>query len=450
MSGAPVIAVKGLEHCYGAGELLRQILFDVNVSIGAGEIVIMTGPSGSGKTTLLSLMGALRSVQGGSLRVLGSELRGASPGSLVALRREIGFIFQAHNLLPALTAQQNVEMALAHQPGWTRSAAGVRAKEMLEAVGLGDRVHHLPATLSGGQRQRVAVARALAPSPRLILADEPTAALDKTSGREVVNLLTDLARSGGIPLLIVTHDNRILDVADRLLSLEEGRLASLSQSFLTTSRNTMAALMRYDRRDDLLEQVRPLPAHDFAALLQRLSDQMLDLLDAVELLDDNSLQGFLGNLLEVFGVKISQILDADRGTLFLLDEVEAALWSLATLGDEGKPVEIRLPVGTGIAGRVAATGETMNVPDAYAEPAFHKEVDLRTGYRTRTLLCVPLRNRAGRVFAVIQLINKKNGGPFTSGDERSLLALGTEFTPLLETWNTIRKRPRPEKRFGAP
>src|SRR5205085_5426023 len=186
-------------------------------------IVIITGPSGSGKTTVLTLAGALRSVQQGNMKVLGQELNGASTRTLVRIRENIGFIFQAHNLLECLTARQNVQMALGMGPA-SGAGARTRAADMLQAVGLGDRIEHYPSQLSGGQRQRVAVARALVRAPKIVLADEPTAALDKQSGREVIDLMRALARDAGTTIMLVTHDNRILDVADRILHLEDGRL----------------------------------------------------------------------------------------------------------------------------------------------------------------------------------------------------------------------------------
>jgi putative ABC transport system ATP-binding protein len=440
MSIAPIIESIGLSHHFGTGELRKQILFEVNVSVQAGEIVIMTGPSGSGKTTLLTLLGGLRAVQDGDLRVLGSQLRHARPRELEALRRQIGFIFQAHNLLPALTAQENVEMALAHQPGWTAKAARARAAEMLSAVGLDQRMHHLPRALSGGQRQRVAIARALAANPRLILADEPTAALDKKSGREVVELLRTLAKQQGIPILIVTHDSRILDVADRLVSLEEGRLSTFANSFMLNTQNTVNSLMQAGDKQELMRQVGVLPAHDFADLLQRLSDQLTGLVNAMEMLKHDNLENFLCNLLEVVGAKISLLLGADRGSLFLVDKGRGELWSLTTVGVEGAPLEIRFPMGKGIAGRVAETGRSMHVPDAYAEPLFNREVDSRTGYRTRNILCLPLRNRAGDVFAVVQMINKFNGAAFNADDEKRFGELSAGLTALLEAWQIVRQR----------
>ncbi len=219
-----VIEIKGLGHWFGKGELRRQILFDVDLSIAPGEIVILTGPSGSGKTTLLTLIGALRAVEGGSLRLFGHELNGASDKDRVAVRRRIGFIFQQHNLLKFLSARQNVEMTLELDPIIDAAERKRRATAMLTKVGLGERLDHVPAKLSGGQKQRVAVARALVGNPDLVLADEPTASLDKVTGHEVASLIERLARERGAPILLVTHDPRILGIADRIVAMEDGRI----------------------------------------------------------------------------------------------------------------------------------------------------------------------------------------------------------------------------------
>jgi putative ABC transport system ATP-binding protein len=220
----PAIAVRNLTHRYGEGDLAKAVLQDVDVTIARGELVLLTGPSGSGKTTLLTLIGALRAVQEGSCQVLGTELADADERGRVRLRRRIGFIFQLHNLLGFLNARQNVAMALELDASLSERQRLERADAMLAAVGLAEKTHVHPAQLSGGQRQRVAIARALVHEPGLILADEPTAALDGKTGGEAVRLLRRLAKEKGTTILLVTHDPRILDIADRVIALEDGRV----------------------------------------------------------------------------------------------------------------------------------------------------------------------------------------------------------------------------------
>jgi putative ABC transport system ATP-binding protein len=222
----PVISGEGINFSFGQGELRKQILFDIQFQIQPGEVVLLMGPSGSGKTTLLTLIAGLRTLQEGRLDVLGNSLAGASRTELLALRRKIGFIFQAHNLLPYLTALQNVQMMFDLHPEVTPSEGRDRAIRILQQVGLGDRMQYYISKLSGGQRQRVAVARALVCNPEIVLADEPTAALDGTSGREVVNLLQTLAREQQRPILMVTHDARVVDIADRIIIMQDGRLTN--------------------------------------------------------------------------------------------------------------------------------------------------------------------------------------------------------------------------------
>ncbi|NCR52602.1 MAG: ATP-binding cassette domain-containing protein [Microcystis aeruginosa L211-07] len=219
-----VIDIQNLNHYFGQGTLKKQVLFQINLKITEGEIVILTGPSGSGKTTLLSLIGGLRSVQEGSLQHFEKELRGTSEEQLVQTRRQIGYIFQAHNLLPFLTARQNVQMSIELQEHLGGRQTEERAALILEEVGLGHRIDYYPDSLSGGQKQRVAIARALAGNPPLVLADEPTAALDSKTGRDVVNLMQRLAKEQRRTIVLVTHDNRILDIADRIVHMEDGRL----------------------------------------------------------------------------------------------------------------------------------------------------------------------------------------------------------------------------------
>jgi putative ABC transport system ATP-binding protein len=220
-----VIRVKDLNHYFGEGETRKQVLFHNCLDIQRGEIIIMTGPSGSGKTTLLTLIGTLRRVQEGSLNLLGKELLGISRPEMTQLRKQIGFIFQAHNLFESLSAFQNVNMA-AELVGLDRAEAQDRIEKLLTRLDLGKRIHYKPHSLSGGQRQRVAVARGLVHRPRVVLADEPTAALDKVTGREVVTLFQELAKEQGCTIIMVTHDNRILDVADRIVNMVDGCIHS--------------------------------------------------------------------------------------------------------------------------------------------------------------------------------------------------------------------------------
>ena len=223
----PLVEIRNLNHWFGDGDQRKQVLRSINLSVQPGEITILLGPSGSGKTTLLTMVGGLRSAQDGSLRIFNEELRKTSTTNLTKLRRKVGFIFQAHNLMPYLNAQQNVRLGLEVVPDWLDKGQMVmneRCNEVLRQVGLGERINYFPAKLSGGQKQRVAIARALAASPQLLLADEPTAALDKDSGRDVVDLFRNLAREHGTAIVMVTHDNKILDIADRIVKLEQGSL----------------------------------------------------------------------------------------------------------------------------------------------------------------------------------------------------------------------------------
>jgi putative ABC transport system ATP-binding protein len=224
---AALITVEHLHHAFTEAGIAKPVLRDISLSVRPGEIVILTGPSGSGKTTLLTMLGGLRAAQSGSLRILGAELLNAEAATLTRLRRQVGFIFQAHNLLPYLNALENVRVGLEVHPSWLergRAAMDRQGAALLERVGLAERAQYYPEKLSGGQKQRVAIARALAPEPRLLLADEPTAALDKESGRMAVELFRQLADAQQAAIVMVTHDNKVLDIADRVVQLEEGRL----------------------------------------------------------------------------------------------------------------------------------------------------------------------------------------------------------------------------------
>jgi len=221
----PVIEIRDLSHTYGGGGHRQQVLHDLNVTIREGELVILTGKSGCGKSTLLTLIGALRGVQTGSLRVVDNELHGAGRSQLEAVRRHIGFIFQAHHLFESLTAYQNVKMAM-EQFGYSQPQMQERIEYLLNAVDLGHAMHKKSAALSGGEKQRVAVARGLAHRPRIVLADEPTAALDDRRTMKVLDLFEELARTEGTAILVVTHDHDILKRASRRISLRNGRIAT--------------------------------------------------------------------------------------------------------------------------------------------------------------------------------------------------------------------------------
>jgi putative ABC transport system ATP-binding protein len=222
--GPVAVAVRGLQHWFGEAEARKQALFDIDLNIHAGELTVLMGASGSGKTTLLTLVGCLRSLQQGSAQLLGQELLGADEATLVRTRRRLGFIFQAHNLHDSLTALQNVRLGLAVHGGRADREWEPASTHLLTMLGLGERLHYLPSRLSGGQKQRVAIARALVGNPQVVLADEPTAALDRESALQVVQLLKALARERGTTVLMVTHDSKVLDLADRIVTMEQGRI----------------------------------------------------------------------------------------------------------------------------------------------------------------------------------------------------------------------------------
>ena len=218
------VNINNLSHFYGKDENKKQVLNNVNFFIERGELVLLKGPSGCGKTTLLTLIGALRTCQSGNLKVLNNQLNGASRKTRQNLRRNIGMIFQGHNLLRCLTAEQNVQMGADLLRNLTYLQRREIARNWLSAVGLEEHNRKLPSGLSGGQKQRVAIARALSANPKLLLADEPTSALDSVTGREIVFLLKKLAKEQNCSVLMVTHDPRISDMADRILNMEDGKI----------------------------------------------------------------------------------------------------------------------------------------------------------------------------------------------------------------------------------
>ena len=430
MTANAPISINGLNHTFGKGALRKQILFDITTEIPQGEIVIVTGPSGSGKTTLLTLIGALRSAQEGSVRVLGQELCGARPGTLEKVRKQIGFIFQQHNLLGALSAVQNVELGARVTGRIGRPELRKRAADMLEAVGLDDRVHHHPEQLSGGQRQRVAIARALVGEPAMLLADEPTASLDKQSGREVVDRMKFLAREHGTTILLVTHDNRILDIADRIVHLEDGRLSTFTDSVIANNRHMMKMLADNRKKQSIETLVEGLDEPGFNQLLSEITEESKRFLEATALANDIAFKGMLARGLSAFTHKLSQLLNAERSSLFLVED-DTLLLKVARNLDAGE--EIRIPIGTGIAGAAAQSGKTINIPDAYADSRFNPDVDRKTGFRTRSILSLPIKNQQGEVFAVAQLLNRKDGQPFDQDDVNRFASFIESIGVIFET-----------------
>jgi putative ABC transport system ATP-binding protein len=439
-----VIVFEAVRHSFGAGALSKRVLHDVSAEFLRGEIVILTGPSGSGKTTMLTLAGALRTVQEGSVRIFDQELSGASPEQRVAIRRRIGYIFQAHNLLESLSASQNVQLALAlTQPQLTPHDGRAAAVTMLTAVGLGGKVDHFPAQLSGGQKQRVAIARALVGKPQIILADEPTSALDRTSGREVVDLLHSLARQQGCAILLVTHDNRILDIADRILTLEDGNLSSFAKGVAENASHMLGGLSRLTRRGDLLRFVEQMNDEQFVSMLNESTAELEELLQVIENASQQVSESMLDQVLLAATRKIAQLEQADRCTLFLIDPTNGLLRSKVAQGPGEQPIDIVVPLSEGIAGYVARTGETLNIPDAYANPLFNRSVDKATGYHTQHLLCMPMLDPTGHIFGVVQLLNKTTGEPFDAQDEKRFRDFVPRIGVILQTWMRLSRGASP-------
>ncbi len=428
MNAAPII-IEGLNHYYGEGELRRQILFDIDAQIRAGEIVLLTGPSGSGKTTLLTLIGALRTAQQGSLRILGHELMGAGERTLTEVRKRIGYIFQAHNLLGALTATQNVQMALQIQPALAPGQYRQIAAETLAAVGLKDKMHSHPSALSGGERQRVAIARALAGRPDIILADEPTASLDKRTGREIVELLRQLAREQSVTVILVTHDNRILDIADRILTLEDGRLSSLMNRVSTDTHHMLQLLLQDIQKGHFVEHVADMPPGQFIHLLERVTRETQALLSIVNVIQGQTFVGMIRQVVDAAAQKVVDIMKAERAVLFFVDPDNDELWAWNVDADQ-QSHEHRLPREGGILNQVVKTGSSIRLDRVAEDPRYLSAVD---GEAIATLLATPVRDSSGNVFAVVVLLNKKDGC-FNEQDEQQLDRFTKSAGLILESW----------------
>jgi putative ABC transport system ATP-binding protein len=224
----PVVRCRGLTKHYGEGDAAVAALRGVDLDVQAGELLMLVGPSGCGKTTLVSIITAILDPDGGSCEVLGKDMLAMDMDARARFRGDnIGFVFQAFNLLPALSAVDNVAVPLLIQRIERRDAER-RSRTVLEEVGLADRADTLPSKLSGGQQQRVAIGRALVHGPALIVCDEPTSSLDATAGHQMMELLRDVARTPERALIVVTHDNRIFDFADRIAHMEDGRIVDIT------------------------------------------------------------------------------------------------------------------------------------------------------------------------------------------------------------------------------
>jgi putative ABC transport system ATP-binding protein len=279
----------------------------------------------------------------------------------------------------------------------------------------------------------VAIARALVRHPKIILADEPTAALDKTTGREVVELIHQLAKEQGCAILLVTHDNRILDLADRILTLEDGRITSFVAGLVANTGQLLTAFAKLQRKGDLVRHVGSMSGKQFLAALDQMTAEFEQFLTTMDLANEDAVQALLDQILEAVVLKIRELLDADRGTIFLVDHAQGQLRSKIAEGGGSAPLEIKLPITSGIAGHVARTGHTRNISDPYSDPDFNPEVDRRTGYRTESILCMPIFDRNKQVLAVAQLLNKRGGQAFSAEDEQSFSDFALPLGLILES-----------------
>ncbi len=227
--GRPVaVRCRSVTKTYGSGQSAVRALRGIDIDVHTGELLMLVGPSGCGKTTLISVIAGVLDRDGGECTVLGEDFNKMRSDAKTAFRgRNVGFVFQAFNLIPTLTIAENVSVPLLIN-GHKRNSAVEQAKSMLSQVGLGTRVNDYPNRLSGGQQQRVAIARALVHKPKLLVCDEPTSALDHVTGQKVMELLRDVASSNDLSLVVVTHDQRIFEFADRIAEMDDGHIEQIS------------------------------------------------------------------------------------------------------------------------------------------------------------------------------------------------------------------------------
>jgi putative ABC transport system ATP-binding protein len=433
MASEPILSLKNVSHFFGEGELRRQVLFDVSAHVLPGEIVLLTGPSGSGKTTLLTLAGGLRTLEQGSIQVFGHELKEASKAELVELRREIGFVFQSHNLLESQTAIQNVELSLGAWQDLPKAEKHELCRKALDTVGLGAHINNYPEHLSGGQKQRVAIARALVRKPRIILADEPTASLDRKSGREVVELMRQLARHQQCSILMVTHDNRILDIADRILSLEDGRIASFAAGLTANAGALLSAFKQLQGKGNLVDYVRELSAKQFLEMVQEMTHEFEQFLKTLELGNREALEALIDEILEAVMLKVQQMLGARHASMFIVDAERNVLYSRIAKTVDGQRRLVEVPLGDGLAGHVARSGQGINLFELAASPFFETVFGAEDEFRENRLLCMPILDRRNSVLAVLQMVKRPEDPEFTEDDEKNFADFVEPLGMMLES-----------------
>jgi len=392
-SRSPVLSLRNVSYSYATAAGRRQVLRNVSADVWPGEIVLMVGPSGAGKTTMLTLAGALRSVESGSLITLQRELSGATPEEQIQVRRKIGFIFQRHNLLAYLSVLDNVQTAL--QPlDYPYAEAREACAAMLRAVGLGEYLHSRPDNLSGGQQQRVAIARALVRKPELVLADEPTASLDSTSGREIVELLRELARAQGCTIVLVTHDSRILDLADRCLRLEDGILSSYASALTSDSAHMLTALSGFRDSEELGWFWSEMDAGQFLDALRKLRVEATQFLNVMDFGADDSLAEWVDALLQSVLRKVATILSAEYGSIRTTGDSQFRLVAISVgTPQEGTPLTMEIrDRDASLIGMVEFQSGTTG--DGFTEADRRHLRDFEKGFGLLLEMCMHTKNRA--------------------------------------------------------
>ncbi|MFT7314983.1 MAG: putative ABC transport system ATP-binding protein [Paraglaciecola sp.] len=430
MSSDISISVKNLDFSFGSGDLKKQILFDISTDIKSGEIVIVTGPSGSGKTTLLTIVSALRSVKTGSVQILGKELRGAKSRELEQVRKNIGFIFQQHNLIGALTALQNVVLGIRISGKFKGRQIEQRAVEYLHIVGLGDRIHYYPEQLSGGQRQRVAIARAMAAEPKILMADEPTASLDKQSGRDVVDRMKSLAKEQGSTILLVTHDNRILDVADRIIYLEDGHIASFNEAVIDNSQQLMKVVADTpsERPNNQIES-----DFDFQYFMVDLSLQSQRILALKSKINPIAFRGVLTNALTDFTAQAADKFDTQGFPLYIATE---DAWNASPLGDASGEHVATYPNQGGLVNTVRDLNKSVLISNSLLDEKIDPVID-KQYEEAQMIMAVPIKRRTGEIFAVVQCRRLISTPSFTERDLKLFELFCISITGLLDAYNKL-------------